>query len=342
MAVARIFDAVPVPQSIELRLRGTARDREATTMESIRCARFLLTGLLATVLWDTWSSSSWGQLGFPESPPVFESESSAEAVSEPAFGEPAPDRGYLGIVADAGTGDGIPVMTVEANSPAEKMGIRSGDRIVKLNEREIRDRADLSQALSPLGPQAPIEISVIRQGQTQPQILSGVLGKQPADDPSRGPMRPTLGVTVKNVLDVGDGSAPGGRGALVVAVRPSSPADVAKIPVGAVITSFDGHPIATYHELVQAVQNSEVGRIVPVQFLADGQDSTCNVKIGDAPAHGISTDSRWHAKDGRSEIASGSGAGGNAEQRVAEIRSRLQSLEQEMQELQQELRSLGQ
>ncbi len=68
-------------------------------------------------------------------------------------------------------------------------------------------------------------------------------------------------------------------GALVTDV-PEGPAAEGGIEQGDVILAFDGEEIADTRDLVRRVGNSEVGRVVRVRVLRDGETQTLNVTLG--------------------------------------------------------------
>ncbi len=86
----------------------------------------------------------------------------------------SPTRARLGIRAESLTsqlaeyfgvkqGKGVLVTEVEKGTPAEKVGLRAGDCIVRLNSTEITDTSDLVSALSSAGTQ-PATLAIIRNG----------------------------------------------------------------------------------------------------------------------------------------------------------------------------------
>ena len=77
------------------------------------------------------------------------------------------DQGFLGVgMAPAETGPGIRVESVEPKSAAEEVGIRAGDRIVKVDDQVIRGMFELSTKLRRLKKGDQPTIQLLRGKQT--------------------------------------------------------------------------------------------------------------------------------------------------------------------------------
>jgi S1-C subfamily serine protease len=190
-------------------------------------------------------------------------------------GEPANPRSYLGVLvgpAEEG-GTGIVVREVTPDSSAAKAGLKAGDRIVKLNEGEVRDPAKFSSAVATRKPGEKLRLGILRDGKEQ--TLTVTLGERPAGNASPVPGFPAprqpafLGVQtqpltpeLKSRLHVeADG------GAVVTEVVPNSPASQAGLKPDDVITAVDDHPVKTPIELRDAVQKAGPGKKVTLQVL---------------------------------------------------------------------------
>ena len=94
-----------------------------------------------------------------------------------------------------------------------------------------------------------------------------------------------LGVQIQNVtpliaesLDLGAAS-----GALVAQVTPASPAAVAGLEVGDVITALEGEPIGTVRDLTRRVALAKPGEPQALTVWRKGDESTLTVALGEAP-----------------------------------------------------------
>ena len=114
-------------------------------------------------------------------------------------------------------------------------------------------------------------------------------GPRPSDMPeSAGPSQgPKLGVRTLPVSDEAQrqNNLPNAQGALVVAVAVNSPAEAAKIPLGAVITALDDQPINSPQELTAAVRTAG-SRDLQITYIFRGQEAHTRVALrapGESP-----------------------------------------------------------
>ena len=102
------------------------------------------------------------------------------------------------------------------------------------------------------------------------------------------PKRPLLGV---NIIDVEmldetsrnqyDISEEVEQGVVIVALVEDGAANAAGLNIGEVVTEFDGKEIKSVQDLVAAVRDSQIGRIVKVTVISnDGTVRKVNVELG--------------------------------------------------------------
>lgn len=199
-------------------------------------------------------------------------------------------RGYLGVQIqplDDDTADALGlskdrgelIAVVEPGAGAEKAGIRQGDVIVKVNNREVTPDETLSYIVSglPIGSRVPIE--VIRNSKRQ--TLTAVVGERPNEDRIAGltpgpkgfapqddqtstlAAQQALGLSVTPLtaqISQELGLAAGIKGVVVTAVDPSSDA-ANKVQRGDVIISANERPTATPADVsAAAVAAKSAGR----------------------------------------------------------------------------------
>ncbi|HLY11268.1 MAG TPA: PDZ domain-containing protein, partial [Planctomycetota bacterium] len=96
---------------------------------------------------------------------------------------PAPVRpkgsGYLGAYVEE-TKDGVKVMDVRPDSPADRAGLQVGDVILAVTERKIASRDELLQRLWQRKPGARVRLSLKRDGEDLD--IEVVLGRNPDDE----------------------------------------------------------------------------------------------------------------------------------------------------------------
>lgn len=174
-------------------------------------------------------------------------------------------RGYLGVgiedlnsalakqfnVPDA---SGVLVTQVEAGSPAEKAGLKSGDVIRTLNGENVPTRDLLSSMVANSSPGTQVNLGILRNG--KPMSIKMTLGEQPANfaqsgrpgqGTGQGPTEGALaGIQVQNIdADVRSQlQLPGNlRGVVIVQLDRNSPAAQAGVGRGDVIISINRQPV---------------------------------------------------------------------------------------------------
>ncbi|QDV69730.1 putative periplasmic serine endoprotease DegP-like precursor [Rosistilla carotiformis] len=191
------------------------------------------------------------------------------------------DRPSLGIVAEERADrTGLTVLSVRELSPAAQAGLLKGDVLTKLNDQQTTTIEDVASALSALQAGDPVSIEVSRSGQFFELRSTMSDAPPPAVDavPDRGasetrnpPMeqgRAALGVTVEDSSPNLSG-APALRGARVVAVAASSPAESIGIRPGDTIVSIDGQVMYGARELTEYMRSARAGDSVEIGYYQD-------------------------------------------------------------------------
>ena len=196
-------------------------------------------------------------------------------------------RGYLGVqiqpvtagIADSlglkKTGGAI-VDSAQQGSPAAKAGVQAGDVITAVNGADVKDARDLARMIGAMTPDSTVKLALLRQGEAK--TVSVTLAKMPneqqqanaapTEQPSHGV--PHLGLTVAPASDV---AGAGQTGVVVTAVDPNGPAAEAGFQTGNVILDVGGKPVASPHDVVNALKDAR----------AQGRhDVLMRVKAGDA------------------------------------------------------------
>jgi len=91
-----------------------------------------------------------------------------------------PDGGYLGVVmADAESGVGVTVREVQPGTPASKAGIKVNDVVIKIDNKDIRDRESMLEILGKHKANDRVKVTVIRDDEEIE--LSVTLARRPAN-----------------------------------------------------------------------------------------------------------------------------------------------------------------
>jgi Do/DeqQ family serine protease len=119
-------------------------------------------------------SPSGGNIGIGFSIPA----NMVRAVIDSLIRDGKVTRGRLGVTVQPVTSDvaegleleeigGALINSVEANGPADKAGIKAGDVITALNGQSIADSNELRNKIAQLGPDARVELTLVRNGRTE-------------------------------------------------------------------------------------------------------------------------------------------------------------------------------
>jgi S1-C subfamily serine protease len=187
----------------------------------------------------------------------------AVLADEPSEAPRASESGkaWLGVMLADAVDGGVRIAAVVPGGPAELAGLRAGDLILVLEDREVSDRAVVDRVISAVDPGAVVAVRVLRDG----EIVDGELttATRPASPlglwrAPRAPREPVRETRVVRVADVGSllearlenlspelrehYGAPGDTGVLVVRLEGGDEPRVA-LEVGDVVVRVCGQPV---------------------------------------------------------------------------------------------------
>jgi PDZ domain-containing protein len=213
-----------------------------------------------------------------------------------------PKRGWLGVFLSEDE-DGVIITGVKGGSPAEKAGLKEGDKIVEIDSKKVSDAGDIRNAIRQLEPGDTVQVVVMRENKKK--SVTATLGEAPqhfwggegfrgwAPGEGFGPMtfqgmgmsKTYLGVRVQGMTEELREyfKAPRGRGVLVSRVEEDTPAGKAGLRAGDVIISVDGKGIASRGDIGAALADKEPGDTVVVKIVRDGSEKTLNVEVAERP-----------------------------------------------------------
>lgn len=181
-------------------------------------------------------------------------------------------RGWIGVQIQPVTSDiadslgmkkaeGALVAEPQANGPAAKAGIESGDVITSVNGESVKDARELARTIGGMAPGATVKLNVLHKGQDK--VINLTLGQLPntveakADNDndsgkgaSKGTDVPKLGMTVAPANSV---AGAGKEGVVVTEVDPKSAAAERGFKEGDVILEVGGKSVATAGEVREAI-----------------------------------------------------------------------------------------
>src|SRR6202163_3471721 len=174
-------------------------------------------------------------------------------------------RGWIGIQIQPVTQDiadslglkkaeGALVAELQANGPAAKAGIESGDVITAVNSQSIKDARELARTIGSLAPGSAVKLDVLHKGKDEAVNLA--LGQLPAlqqanADPAHGSDIPRLGLTVAPASSV---AGAGKSGVVVTDVDPRSAAAERGFKEGDVILEVAGKSVANPGDVRDAIK----------------------------------------------------------------------------------------
>ncbi|MEA2920515.1 MAG: serine protease Do [Bradyrhizobium sp.] len=181
-------------------------------------------------------------------------------------------RGWIGVQIQPVTADiadslglkkaeGALVAEPQANGPAAKAGIESGDVITAVNGETVKDARELARTIGALAPGNSVKLNVLHKGQDK--VINLTLGQLPnaqeakADtdngdksNPTRGTDVPKLGLTLAPANSV---AGAGKDGVVVTEVDPKSAAAERGFKEGDVILEVAGKTVTNADEVREVI-----------------------------------------------------------------------------------------
>lgn len=180
-------------------------------------------------------------------------------------------RGWIGVQIQPVTADiadslglkkaeGALVAEPQANGPAAKAGIESGDVITAVNGETVKDARELARTIGGMAPGASVKLDVLHKGQdktinlTLGQLPNNLEAKADNDnDNSRGTDVARLGLTVAPANSV---AGAGKEGVVVTEVDPKSAAADRGFKEGDVILEVGGKTVSNAGDVREAINSA--------------------------------------------------------------------------------------
>jgi serine protease Do len=181
-------------------------------------------------------------------------------------------RGWIGVQIQPVTADiadslglkkaeGALVAEPQANGPAAKAGIESGDVITAVNGESVKDARELARTIGGMAPGASVKLDVLHKGQSK--VVNITLGQLPNnieakadndnDNNSRGTDVARLGLTVAPANSV---AGAGKEGVVVTQVDPKSAAADRGFKEGDVILEVAGKTVSNAGDVREAINSA--------------------------------------------------------------------------------------
>ena len=180
-------------------------------------------------------------------------------------------RGWIGVqiqpvtqdIADSlgmKTAEGALVAEPQANGPAAKAGIESGDVITAVNGESVKDARELARTIGALAPGNAVKLNVLHKGTdkvvnlTLGQLPNSIEAKADNDNDDKGANHgtdvPKLGLTLAPANSV---AGAGKDGVVVTEVDPKSAAAERGFKEGDVILEVAGKSVANVNDVREAI-----------------------------------------------------------------------------------------
>jgi len=176
-------------------------------------------------------------------------------------------RGWIGVQIQPVTQDiadnlglkkaeGAMVLDPQANGPAAKAGIESGDVITSVNGEVVKDPRELARTIGSLAPGANVKLNVLHKGKDE--AINLTLGQLPATqeanaNPTHGSDVPRLGMTVAPASSV---AGAGKAGVVVTDIDPKSATADRGVKEGDVILEVAGKSVANAGDIREALKTA--------------------------------------------------------------------------------------
>jgi len=201
----------------------------------------------------------------------------------------AQDSGWIGMSIADGTDRGALIRNVEANSPAERAGLKANDVIVQYNKQDVVGAMQLTRLVSETPVGRTVDVTVRRENRDQ--TLKVTTEKAPFElagirfqTPDLSPFREHIALAMPNVKVLTTASlgqagiraesltpqlrdffgVKGSGGVLVASVDAGTAAARAELKAGDVITAVDGKAVSTPSEFNQEMRSRTSAYILKV------------------------------------------------------------------------------
>ena len=146
---------------------------------------------------------------------------------------------------------GAVVTQIEADSPADRAGLRVGDIVTEVNDKPVRDAATLRNSIGLLRVGQEVKLKVLREGKSQTLVAK-------VEEPTwttQGGERINAQLTGAVLTNLDDDR--GGKGVLIAQVEPGSPAWRNGLRKGDIIVSANRQAIESVDQLGQIAGKSQ-------------------------------------------------------------------------------------
>ena len=207
-------------------------------------------------------------------------------------------RGSIGVEFNAvanpavarvyGVSSGVTIASVTPNGPAEKAGLKTGDTIVSVNGKQVKNGDELVAEISALKPGTNAKLGYVRNGKEtttevtiadRSKLFASRLGDQEEAGEQAKPQESKFGITVRGITPdmVERYKLPSGKGVIVQEVKPDGFADTAGLSRGDVILEINKQPVNSEDDFRRLQAQAKSGE--DVVFLVRPRGSRDNTTV---------------------------------------------------------------
>jgi serine protease Do len=181
------------------------------------------------------------------------------------------DRAWLGVqiqpvtaeIADSlglKKAEGAIVDSAQADGPAAKAGIATGDVITEINGSPLKDSRELARKIGMTAPGSNVKLTLVHKGELK--TINLTLGKMPNEQQAKADTRddtaasgqPRLGLSLAPANEV---AGAGNEGLAVVGVDPNGPAAELGLKTGDVILDIGGKAVTNAADVRKALSEAK-------------------------------------------------------------------------------------
>jgi serine protease Do len=207
-------------------------------------------------------------------------------------------RGSIGVQFNAvpnpavarvyGVNSGVTIASITPNGPAEKAGLQTGDTIVSVNGKTVKNGDELVAEISSLKPGTSAKIGYIRNGKQasvevtiadRAKLFAARLGGQEEENEEGQPQESKFGVTVRGITkDLADRyQLPNTKGVIVQDVKPDGFGETAGLSRGDIIVEINKQPVNSEADFHRIESQSKGGQ--DIVFLVRPRGSRDNTTV---------------------------------------------------------------
>jgi serine protease Do len=207
-------------------------------------------------------------------------------------------RGWLGVMIQDVTPDlaesfnlpddqGALIANLVPNGPADKAGVKRGDVILRIDQSLIKESIDLPRLTAEYLPGTTSHLTLNRDGQeiTLPVVLEDFPEADQLSLTDDTTSTTRLGMAIQDLtpeIARQFGLAEDDTGVIILTVRPGSPADIAQIKPGDILSEINRTEIRTVADYRQALRLAPQERMILALIKRGGNMLYTIIKIGES------------------------------------------------------------